>query len=212
MNRHSTWAALAAIVVMVGIGTLMVIPSVADGADEGPVIAFRAKASLLPADAALVKGKAPEDVVEITIPGRVYESPIKVAPVKTRRDANWKTPEQASASDFSAMRAADPEWLRENFMDEDYPQIKRMVEDPNIRRLNQSTYMGYGEKTIVARGQYKDFALVFAQYDRVSTSGTVEAYQKVKGSWKRTNSLAKDETVSLLQTMFRQGTFEQIGR
>jgi hypothetical protein len=141
----------------------------------------------------------------------VYEPPITVAPVKTRRDANWKTPEQASASDFSAIRAADPAWLRENFVDEDYPQIQRMVEDPNMRKLNQRTYTGYREKTILVRGQYKDFALVFAQYDRRVERGVVEVYQKVKGGWKRTHALAKDETVAVLQSMFRQGTFTQVG-
>lgn len=208
MNRHPLSAALAAIV---GLGLLMALPLDGHGAEEGPTVAFRAKASLLPSEASLVKGKPPEEIVEIILPGRVYEPPITVAPVKTRRDANWKTPEQASASDFSAIRAADPTWLRENFVDEDYPQIQRMVEDPNMRKLNQRTYTGYREKTILVRGEYKDFALVFAQYDHGVERGVVEVYQKVKGAWKRTHALAKDETVSVLQSMFRQGTFRQVG-
>lgn len=207
MNRRFTSAAFAA---MVGLLAVIVTPSVGRSAEEEPAIAFRAKASLLPSEASMVKGKSPEEIVEIILPGRVYEPPIKVAPVKTRREANWKTPEQASASDFAAFRAADPEWLRENFVEEDYPQIERLVEDPSMRRLNQKTYAGYGEKAIVARGLYKEYALVFAQYDRVAERGVVEVYRKVKGGWKRTYALAQDETVALVQSMFRRGEVKPV--
>lgn len=212
MNRHHTSAALTTIVSILGFGWLLVISAGVAGAEEGPTVAFRAKASVLPSEASSVQGKAPDEIVEIVLPGRVYTPPIKVKPVATKRDADRRTPEQASASDFSAIRAADPAWLRENFMEEDYPQIKRMVEDRNMLRLNQSTYTRYGEKTIVARCLYKDFALVFAQYDGVAAKGSVEVYQKTKGNWKRTYALAKDETVAVLQNMFRQGELEQIGR
>lgn len=212
MNRHAPRTAFAAVVATLALGVLIVIPSIGRGAEEEPAIIFRAKASVLPPEAAMVQGKSPDEIVETILPGRVYEPPIKVTPVKSRNDANWKTPEQASASDFSALRAADPEWLRENFASEDYPQIKRMVEDPNMRKLNQRTYLGYGEKAIVARAMYKEFALVFVRYDRVAAEGTVEVYQKVKGNWKRTQALSRDETVTLVQSMFRQGDVAQGSR
>jgi hypothetical protein len=212
MNRHDTAAPPAGIVCILGLGLFLVIPCVVEGVEEGPSVAFRAKASVLPGEASAAQGKGPDEIVEIVLPGRVYEPPIKVIPVKTKGDANRKTPEQASASDFSAFREADPGWLRENFVDEDYPQIKRMVEDPNMRKLNQRTYMNYGEKTIVSRCAYKDFALVFIRYDGVATNGVIEVYQKAKGSWKRTNALTKDDTLAVLLTMFRQGTLEQISR
>jgi hypothetical protein len=61
------------------------------------------QASVLPGEASAA-GKGPDGIVEIVLPGRVYEPPIKVIPVKTKGDANRKTPEQASASDFSAFR------------------------------------------------------------------------------------------------------------
>lgn len=205
MNRHSTRTAFAAVVATVALGVLIVIPSIGQCADEEPTIIFRAKASVLPPEAAMVQGKLPEEIVEIALPGRAYDPPIKVTPVKSRNDANWKTPEQASASDFSALRAGDADWLRENFVAEDYPHIKRMVEDPSMRKLNQRTYLGYGEKAIVARATYKEFALVFVRYDRVAAKGAVEVYQKVKGSWKRTHALSRDETVTVVQSMFRQG-------
>lgn len=211
MNRSGPAGWLAS-VWMLGLSLVAYIPSIVEGAEEGPTVVFRAKASALPTGASAVQGKAPEDTVEIVLPGRVYEPPIKVVPVKTKGEANWKTPEQASASDFSAFREGDPDWLRENFTDEDYPQIKRMVEDRNMRRLNQRTYMNYGEKTIVSRCLYKDFALVFARYDGAAASGAIEVYRKVKGNWKRTNALAKDEQVAVLQAMFRQGSFDQTGR
>jgi hypothetical protein len=87
-----------------------------------------------------------------------------------------------------------------------------MVEDRNMRKLNQSTYMRYGEKTILSRCEFKEFTLVFARYDGVAANGVIEVYRKVKGNWKRTNALAKDETVGVLLTMFRQGAVEQISR
>lgn len=210
MSRSGTATWLRGVVCVIGLG--LGASSSVQGAEEGPTVAFRAKASALPSQAAAVQGKAPEDTVEIILPGRVYDPPIKVVPVTAKADASWKTPEQASASDFSAFRQSDPDWLRENFTEEDYPQIKRMVEDRNMRRLNQRTYMNYGEKTIFSRCVYKEFALVFARYDGAAATGVIEVYRKAKGNWKRTNALAKDEHVAVLQAMFRQGTFEQIGR
>jgi hypothetical protein len=210
MKRRDTAAPLAGMISIFGLGLLVAIPGIGECAEEGPMVAFRAKVSVLPSEASVVHGKAPDEIVEIVLPGRVYGTPIKVVPVKARRDANRKTPEQASASDFSAFREADPEWLRENFVEEDYPTIKRMVEDRNMRRLNQSTYMNYGEKTIISRCTYKDFALLFVRYDGVAGKGVVEVYRKTKGDWKRTHALSKDETVVVLQAMFRQGSFEEI--
>ena len=212
MKRHGTAASLTARGLILGLGLFLAIAGIGECAEEGPAVVFRAKASALPGEASAVQGKGPDEIVEIVLPGRVYEPPIKVVPVKTKGDASRKTPEQASASDFSAFREADPEWLRENFVEEDYPHIKRMVEDRNMRKLNQRTYMTYGEKTLVSRCVYKDFSLVFARYDGVAAKGVIEVYQKTKGSWKRTNALARDETVALLQMMFRQGAFEQINR
>jgi len=212
MMRCTNQAPVTGLLSIFGVAVLLGVSGIAVGAEEGPTVAFRAKAELLPAEASVAQGKAPDEIVEIVLPGRVYQPPITVAPVKTRRDANWKTPEQASASDFSAFREGDPEWLRENFVEEDYSDIQRMVEDPNIRRLNQNTYMNYREKTILSRCEYKDFALVFAQYDGVATRGVIEVYRRVKRNWKRTNSLAQDETIAALQSMFRQGTIEQISR
>ncbi len=212
MNRYGIPALLARMASLVSFGVVVVMASVGHAAEEGSTVAFRVNASALPSEAAVVKGKGPEDIVEIVLPGRVYAPPIKITPVITKREASRKTPEQASASDFSAFRAGDPEWLRENFVDEDYSQIRRMVEDPNMRRLNQSTYTRYGEKTVVSRCEFKDVTLVFARYDGVAANGVIEVYRKVKGNWKRTNALAKDETLGVLLTMFRQGAVEQISR
>ncbi len=212
MNRYGTAASLARMVSILGLGFIVVTPGLGEAAEEGPMVAFRVTASALPSAASVVQGKTPDEIVEIVLPGRVYDPPIKVALVKTKREASRKTPEQASASDFSAFREADPEWLRENFVEEDYPQIQRMVEDRNMRKLNQKTYRRYAEKTILSRCTYRDFALVFARYDGAAANGVIEIYQKVKGDWKRTSALAKDDTVGVLLTMFRQGVVEQISR
>lgn len=213
MTSRGTAVWLARIAVF-GFGWVLLLAPVGlgKGAEEGSTVAFRVKASVLPSNAPMVQGKGPDDMVEIVLPGRVYDPPIKVVPVKGKQEASRKSPEQASASDFSAFREGDPEWLRENFTEEDYPQIQRMVEDRNMRRLNQTTYMRYGEKTILSRCEFKDVTLVFARYDGVTANGVIEAYRKVKGNWKRTNALAKDETVGVLLTMFRQGTIEQLSR
>jgi hypothetical protein len=113
---------------------------------------------------------------------------------------------------FSAMRAGDSGWLRENYVAEEYPQIRALVDDPNIRRMNQGVFMRYGVKTIVARCVYKDVVLVFARYDDVKTGGMVEVYRKVGRDWKRTNALAKDETVAVLQSAFRNGDVAHVSR
>ena len=181
-------------------------------AEDRATVVFRAKASALPVGAQVVQGKAPDEIVEIVLPGQVYDPPFKVAVVTTRYDADRRTPENASASDFSAMRAGDSGWLRENYVAEEYPQIKALVDDPNLRRMNQGVFMGYGLKTIVARCVYKDVALVFARYDDVKERGMVEVYQKVGRDWKRTNALAKDETVAVLQSAFRNGDVAPVGR
>jgi hypothetical protein len=181
-------------------------------AEDRGTVTFRAKASALPGGAQVVQGRAPDEIVEIVLPGRVYDPPLKVGLVTTRYDADRRTPEDASASDFSAMRAGDSGWLRENYVAEEYPQIKALVDDPNLRRMNQRVFMRYGLKTIVARCVYKDVVLVFARYDDVKTGGMVEVYQKVGRDWKRTNALAKDETVAVLQSAFRNGDVAHVSR
>ena len=153
----------------------------------------------------LTEGKAPDDVVEVVLPGRVYERPLKVEPVARRAEADRSTPEKASASDFSAFRAGDPGWLRENFAEEEYSRIKGLVEDANTRKNNQALFGGYGRKTIVARCAYKEYVLLFVQYDDARNQGIVEAYQKAKGDWKRTMALSSDETFVVLQSAFRAG-------
>jgi hypothetical protein len=180
--------------------------------EDRATVAFRAKASVLPGGAQVVQGKAPDEIVEVVLPGRVYDPPLKVGLVTTRYDADRRTPEDASASDFSAMRAGDSGWLRENYVAEEYPQIKALVDDPNLRRMNQGVFKRYGAKTIVARCIYKDVVLVFARYDGVKERGMVEVYQKVGRDWKRTNALAKDETVAVLQNAFRNGDVVQVGQ
>jgi hypothetical protein len=170
---------------------------------------FRAPASALPSTADLVKDKAPDETVEIVLPGRVYTPPLKLEPVATRSKANRSTPEQASASDFSAFRAADSGWLKENFTAEDYPSIKRLVEDPRMIRQNQRIFMGHGAKAVVATCMYRDHALVFVQYDGAKAGGLLEVYAKTGAEWKRTNALSKDPTVSSLLPMFRSGSVEQ---
>jgi transcription antitermination factor NusG len=167
-------------------------------------VVFRAKVSTLPTGT-LTEGKAPDDVVEVVCPGRVYEPPLKVKTVANRADADRSTPQTASASDFSAFRSGDPVWLRENYIDDDYPRIKGFVEDANIRKMNQGIFRGYGQKTIVARCTYKGYVLVFIQYDDARDKGMVEAYQKVQNDWKRTTALADDETVAVLLSAFRTG-------
>lgn len=172
-------------------------------------VVFRAPASTLPNTAEVVKGKAPDEIVEITLPGRVYTPPLKLKPVATRSEANRNTPEQASASDFSAFRAADSGWLKENFTAEDFPSIKRLVEDPRMIRQNQRIFMGHGTKEVVATCMYRDHALVFVQYDGAKAGGLLEVYVKIGGAWKRTNALSKDPTVSSLLPVFRTGSVEQ---
>ncbi|MBI3607008.1 MAG: hypothetical protein HY207_03470 [Nitrospirae bacterium] len=167
-------------------------------------VAFHVKVSALPSGP-LTEGKAPDDVIEVVLPGRVYGTALKAEPVARRDDADRSMPEKASASDFSAFRAGDPGWLRENFADEDYSRIKGLVEDANTRKNNQALFRGYGRKTIVARCTYKEYVLLFVQYDNARDQGIVEAYQKAKSDWKRTMALANDETFVVLQSAFRAG-------
>jgi hypothetical protein len=99
--------------------------------------------------------------------------------------------------------------LKENFTTADYPSIRRLVEDRNIRKQNQNVFMRHGAKAVVATSMYKDRALVFVQYDGAKAGGLIEVYAKIGDAWKRTNELAKDPTVSVLLPMFRTGSVEQ---
>ncbi len=205
---------------LAGIRALAVEPSVsapspAPASPETPptkpagTVVFRAPASALPNTAEAVKGKAPDEMVEIALPGRVYTPPLKLEPVATRSEANRSTPEQASASDFSAFRAGDGEWLKEHFATADYPSIRRLVDDRDMRKQNQNIFMRHGAKAVVATSMFKDRALVFVQYDGAKAGGLIEVYAKIGDAWKRTNELAKDPTVAALLPMFRNGSVEQ---
>jgi hypothetical protein len=153
----------------------------------------------------VIKGKKPAEIIEIVLPGRMYDPPMKLEPVAARSQADRHTPEQASASDFSAMRTGDSEWIKENYTSEDYPSIRRLVEDPNMRKMNQGVFMRHESKTVVASCLYKEYALLFVQYDNTKATGLVETYAKVGPIWKRTNALSDDETAALVLFLFRNG-------
>jgi hypothetical protein len=224
--RACAWAAGALLLVAVGwngdgaradepaAGVRAPAPVAAGPESPAPAqtVVFRAAASALPKDAEVVQGKGPNDPVEIVLPGRVYTPPLKLEPVQTRSQADRRTPEQASASDFSAFRAGDPEWFKENFTSEDYPSIKRLIEEPGVRKQNQNMFMRYGAKVVVATCMYKEHALVFVQYDGAKAGGIVEAYRKVGAAWQRTNALSKDPTLTVLLQMFRNGDIAQVGQ
>jgi hypothetical protein len=152
----------------------------------------------------LAEGKARDDIVEVTLPGRLFATPFPVPDV-TRDAVDRTTLEGALASDVAAFRADDVEWILENFAPEDQEKIAQQLEREDLRARNKAALDHIHSMEIWGTATYGQYGLVMYRYDGDSTGGLVPTFTKVGDEWKRTNVLSADEVFDVVLSAFRSG-------
>ncbi len=170
-------------------------------------LAFQVKVSDLrrPANA-LAKGKGPDDLVEVTLPGQLRRPPVPL-PLVSRRDADWSTPERAAASVVSASLAGDVSWIAENFVRAEREKIRERLSDPAIASQTFAFFRNMGKVEMTGWAEVQVYRVIFLigqDEDGDATVATV-TLSKTDAGWRQTNALAEDDTFEVVWTALHTG-------
>jgi hypothetical protein len=193
------WPLLAALLGLAGF-------SHADSAEGHLLLKAKAGALNLPSNS-LAAGMSPDDWVRVTLPGHLYHEAIEVALVPKTAVRRF-SPEVSSASDYSAFKAADPNWIAANFTHKEQAQIKANFSDKMIMERTRAIFDGYTQKTLVGQLLYKDAVILFVNYHDWPVHLHAEVYVKEATQWKRTNALSADETFDVISAALKTGDIE----
>ena len=189
------WAALMAAVLLLSCGKNSV------------QLKFEARAADLrrPGNS-LARNKNPDDLVSVELPGQFLTPPPLVSPV-TRGEADWSTPERATASIVSANIAGDASWVAENFVPAEREGIRRQLADRVFAQNTFNTYRNLGKVSIVARAEQRGYTVIFLRgVEEDGDSSLVTAVlAETPSGWKQTNALADDDTFDVVWTAFHTG-------
>jgi len=185
--------------VLIIMGLALVCASANEGATQ---LVFEARVSDLAMSAIQIeKGKKPEDVLTVSLPGTLYDTPIKVIQAP-KAQVDRSTPVKAAISDYFAYRANDADWIIHNWAPKEREQMKKMLAIPMIRERNKQMMDAKKSMEIWGEAHYKDYALVLVNYNGAKEQGLVLTFKKIDGEWLRTNALSSDESMDVVSISF----------
>lgn len=174
----------------------------------GDRVSFETKVSNLRQTNSLIKGKGPDDVVEVVLPGRLYTPPVAPKHVQ-RSEADWSTLENAMASIMSANMAGDVSWIVENFVPAEHEQAGKQFLDPKAAGRISVYYRGIGMIEMTGQAEVRGYIVVFLR--AVDEDGDPNfltvTLAKTPSGWRQTDALAKDDTFEVIATAVRTGGF-----
>src|SRR5437899_2288155 len=161
-NRSVHRRRLRALIAVLVMATLPI--PLAAGQDAGRLI-FRAQVSeLWLQTGSYAKTRRPADCVEVTLPGRLTRPPLPVVLIE-RRAADWSTPERTLASIRSANTAGDREWILENFPPDEQADLRPLLEDAKLVKLNQDHYRAIRGLEITGSAELGGDSVLFTRED-----------------------------------------------
>jgi hypothetical protein len=156
----------------------------------------------------------PADTFRLTLPGQRFEPPLDLRLIP-HDSVDRSTPLGAEAADFSALKAADANWIIQGFADPDRRDVLSFLGDSAIRAGSRHMFEPIERVRVyaVAQDSIADAAyrfVFFSYYDSVS-QGNMHAYVRERGEWKRTNELARVQNpdATIAYTAFRFGRIER---
>lgn len=178
----------------------------AEPAKKEAEVVFKTKVSSLgQSDSPLTKGKQKDDPVEVVLPGVLHNPPRKEA-VIAKAAADWSEPEKGAITDHSSYIADDLDWILKCWVAEEQAEIKRMMEDKDIRKRNREQLAKSKGLAIWGTVRYKEYAIVLCKDDGdPKAMGLPLTFKKTADGWKRTNALSSDETIHVLFSAFNEG-------
>lgn len=194
------------LLITISIISILSIDYFSDAIAEDIKLSFRVNVSglFLQSSNTLIKDKNQDDIIEILLPGKLYDPNIEITLVS--KDAiDLSTPETAEKSFYSSNRNGDPEWIIENWVEEDQNSIQNSIKEflPQNTALFQSIEQSY----ITGRAKYNDYIMLFIKntYSDAKESHIIHTYKKTAEGWKATNALSADETYDVVFAALRSG-------
>jgi hypothetical protein len=154
----------------------------------------------------LAKGKRPDDIVEVTLPGELRRPSTRL-PVVSRSDADWSTPERAAASSVSAHLAGNVSWIAENYVPAEREEVRKQFSDLVVAERTRDYYRSMGQVEMTGWAEIRGFTVVLLlgrDEDGDATFASVTLSNTGSG-WRETNALAEDDTYEVLWTALHTG-------
>ena len=193
--KYGLWAFAAAAFLQSACGTL------------GDRLTFRVKAADVQQKAnSLLKNKQPDDYVEITLPGKLL-NPATPVNLISRSQADWSTPQHASASILSANAAGDAAWMVDNYVPSERETANKKLSEPNVLQSTRNYYQNLGKVSMTGWTEMRGYTLVFIQGLDEDGDATVLVLtlEKTPDGWKQTDALAHDDTFEIVWTALHTG-------
>jgi hypothetical protein len=154
----------------------------------------------------LTKGKRPDDVVEVTIPGQLRSPPAPL-PLVSRSDADWSTPERAAASCVSANLAGDAAWIAESYVPAEREAVRKQFSDPVIAQRTRDYFRSMGKVEMTGWAEVRGLTVVFLQGRDADGDATFASatLSKTGSGWRQTNALAEDDMFEVVWTALHTG-------
>jgi len=155
---------------------------------------------------ALAKNKGPDQFVDTTAPGRLLDPVVEVKPV-ARKNADWSTPEGATAAIVSANLAGDGSWVVENYSPEEREEARRGLGDPAVAARTWNYYRNMGKVVMMGWAEVRGFRLIFLQGREEDGDATfvVVALKKTADGWRQSNALADTDEFEVIWTALHTG-------
>lgn len=152
------------------------------------------------------RGKTLGTVIEDTLSGELFDPPRQLG-VVSRAQAERNTPEAAVRSDFSAWKADDAPWIRENFAAGDQAALAQFLDDAEIRAGSKAGFAKFDSVFLWGVVRHEAYVLALITYGQAEdrSRALVATFIEEADGWKRTNALSQDETLDLVWSAFRAG-------
>ncbi|OGI20844.1 MAG: hypothetical protein A3B68_09955 [Candidatus Melainabacteria bacterium RIFCSPHIGHO2_02_FULL_34_12] len=143
--------------------------------------------------------KEEKNVVEVSLPGKVYDEPRLINDIAENK-IDRSTPEGLVASYFSASEKGDIEWITENFVNEEKEKIKSVFQDKSTLKKSQKSAKNIKTKHVTGEAEYKGYKIVFVEENFGDKKIVAEALacKKEENEWKITNALSNDKTFDIV--------------
>ncbi len=155
---------------------------------------------------ALAKGKRRDELVTVTVPGKLFRPPLEVQMVE-RQHADWSTTEHAVASILSAGASGDVSWIVENFVPAERERVAKQFANPAVAERTKSYYSNLGTVTITGQAEIGGATLLFLLgRDAEGDPSLVPApLKKTTSGWRQTGALSGNDVYDVVWAALHAG-------
>ena len=155
---------------------------------------------------ALAKGKRPDDMMKVTLPGKLLRPPVEVQLIE-RRQADWSTPERAVASILSAGASGEASWIVENFVPGERERVARQFDSPAVAKRTQDYYRSLGKIVITGQAEISGVTLLFLLGNDAEGDPTLVPAPLAKTAlgWRQTGALSGDDIYDVVWAALHTG-------